>query len=176
MAEKSTISATASMPDSVPRTSRQENAKKIVTEYICLSGGIGLIPLPFFDQLSIGALQAKMIYDLGQLYQVETAKYRVKAIVAAILGGAHSGWISRTIIGYLALLAPGISVVSTLFIRPTIAGTVTYVIGNIFIRHFESGRTLEEIDLIQARKDFTEQLKTPSAQDVTTTPDTLNIG
>jgi hypothetical protein len=35
-----------------------------------VAGGIGIIPVPLFDQISIGALQAKMIYDLGQLYKV----------------------------------------------------------------------------------------------------------
>lgn len=148
--------ATSSAP---PKTQQYLNAKTIVKKYMVVAGGIGIIPVPLFDQISIGALQAKMIYDLGQLYKVNIVEYRVKAIIAAILGGAHSQWITRYLVGYLTMLIPGINVVGTLVTRPALAGTITYVIGDIFIKQFEKGATLENFDVEKAKQDFAEQFK-----------------
>ncbi|MEN8215013.1 MAG: YcjF family protein [Pseudomonadota bacterium] len=142
-----------------PKTQRRESAEKIVNKYILLSGGAGLIPVPLFDQVSIAAIQAKMVYDLGQNYNVEIATYRVRAIILSILGGAHSQWITRYIMGYLTMFVPGINVVGTLITRPALAGAITYTIGKIFIKQFENGATLESFDTEQARNEFAEHFK-----------------
>ncbi|MBF0276130.1 MAG: hypothetical protein HQM13_00005, partial [SAR324 cluster bacterium] len=137
----------------------QENAEKIVKKYILLSGGAGLIPIPLFDQIVIGSLLVKMTFDLGQLYEVKITRFRSKAIITAILGGAHAEWIPRFIMRGLILFAPGINVVGMMVLRPAFAGAITYAVGNIFIKQFEAGHTLENFDQKQAKKDFGEQIK-----------------
>ncbi len=138
---------------------QRKNAEKIVNKYIVLSGGVGLIPLPLLDQISIGALQGKMIYDLGQLYNIPIDKYQVKAIIASILGGAHSGWISSALVRYLTVIVPGVNVVGILVIRPVLAALVTYAIGKIFIKQFQAGHKLKDFDLQKVRKDFAKQME-----------------
>ncbi len=157
--EKTESNPGSSAPDTEACKERRENAKKIARKYVLLTGGVGVIPVPLFDQVSIGALQGKMIYDLGQLYGVKIARYRTKAIILAILGGAHAQWIPRFIVGNITLLVPGVNVVAMLITRPALAGAITYAIAKVFIKQFESGHTLEDFDTEQAKKDLAKELK-----------------
>jgi len=59
------------------RTSQQhkelkKRALKIVNLYTLLSGGIGLIPTPFFYQVAVGGLLSKMLYDLRGCPRIPT--------------------------------------------------------------------------------------------------------
>ncbi len=125
------------------RKVRKSQAMKIVNKYVLFSGGTGLIPAPFFDQVAIAGLLAKMLSELCQLYGVKLSDHKLKATVASVLGGAHSDWITYPIANYLQKLAPGINMVGTVITRPIISGAITYAIGRLFVNHFESGAWLK---------------------------------
>ncbi|MEK8021179.1 MAG: DUF697 domain-containing protein [Candidatus Parabeggiatoa sp.] len=116
------------------KQARTNRALKSVNKYVLLSGGVGLIPAPFFDQVVIAGLLAKMLSDLSQIYQVKLSNHKIKVIVASVLGGAHSSWITHYMANYLKFV-PGINVMG----RTIVSGAITYTIGRLFIRHFESG-------------------------------------
>ena len=85
--------------DSRSRTSQQhkqlrKRALKIVNYYTLLSSGLGLIPTPLLYQIAVGGLLSKMLYDLSELYGTSLTKQKNKAIIASILGGGHSEWIT----------------------------------------------------------------------------------
>ena len=137
-----------------PQTaSREKEAMKIVKKHVLLSGGIGLIPAPFFDQIVIAGVLAKMLNDLCKLYGLEFTDHKIKAIVASALGGAHSGWITYYLVNYLGKLAPGINAVGNFVTRPIISGAITFAIGKLFVFHFESGSWLraKEPKLFQSK-------------------------
>jgi hypothetical protein len=71
------------------------------------------------------------------------------------------------------MLVPGINVVGTLVTRPVLAGTITYVIGDIFIKQFEKGATLENFNVEQAKQDFAERFK--SEEPVVEPPSQIHI-
>jgi uncharacterized protein (DUF697 family) len=125
------------------RAARQNRAMKIVNKYVLLSGGVGLIPAPFFDQVAIAGLLAKMLSELCQVYQTKWSEHKIKTAVASVLGGAHSDWITYYITNYLNKLAPGINVVGGIVTRPIIAGAITYTIGKLFVHHLNSGAWLK---------------------------------
>jgi uncharacterized protein (DUF697 family) len=129
-------------------------ARQIINRYTIVSGGIGLVPLPFFDQVAIGSLIGKMAWDLGQLYGIPVSRYRTRAIVSAILGGAHTQWITFYVAGVLGVLFPGVGGLATATFRPVISGAVTYTIGGIFLKQFGRGATLEALSIEAARKEF----------------------
>lgn len=117
---------------------RNARTKKIANKYMAIAGGIGFIPLPFFDQVVIGGLLAKMLSDLCDVYHVKLTDHKIKAIVASVLGGAHSQWITYYLTKNINAFVPAM-MVGSIFIRPLIAGTIVYAISQLFIHHLESG-------------------------------------
>jgi len=122
---------------------RKDHALKIVNKYVLVSGGIGLIPAPFFGQVAIAALLAKMLNDLCQVYNTKLSEHKSKAIVASVLGGAHSDWITYYLTNFFNKIVPTMNMVGGVVVRPLISGTITYAIGRLFIHHFESGAWLK---------------------------------
>jgi uncharacterized protein (DUF697 family) len=113
---------------------RKNRAIKTVKTYVLLSGGVGFIPMPLFDQVAIAGLSAKMLSDLCQIYNVKFSEHKIKAIVASVLGGAHSEWITGSVVFHFSRFIPGISLIT----KPVISGTIIYAIGRLFVHHFES--------------------------------------
>ncbi len=137
-----------------PPVTREQEGRSIVQRYALAAGGIGLVPAPVFDELAIAGVIGKMVYDLGQLYTVPTPHYRTKAIVATLLGGLHSAWITRYLASYALLLFPGIGYLASATIRPVVSGAVVYAIGFIFIKQFSHGHTLDSFDTNAAKQEF----------------------
>ncbi|CAK0745436.1 DUF697 domain-containing protein [Gammaproteobacteria bacterium] len=131
-----------------------EQARILIHYYTLTASGIGFIPFPLFDQVSISALLGKMIHDLGRIYDVPTPEYRTKAIISAILGGAHTQWITYYLIGVATLLLPGVGFLGSLAVRPLLSGAITHTMGHIFMRQFANGKTLETFDTVAAAQDF----------------------
>ncbi len=143
----SSISTLDSDPEqaapSQPQTSsRKKRAMKIVNKHVLLSGGIGFIPAPFFDQIAIAGVLANMLNALCRFYGIKFSDHKIKAIVASVLGGAHSDWITYYIVKYLSKLAPSINAVGNFVTRPIISAAITYAVGKLFVHHFESGSWL----------------------------------
>jgi uncharacterized protein (DUF697 family) len=116
------------------KAARRKRAMKTVKIYVAVSGGIGFIPAPLFDQVVIAGVCAKMLNDLCQIYDVKFSEHKIKAIVMSVLGGAHSDWITYPITSYLGFI-PGVNIIA----RPVVSGTIIYAIGRLFIHHLNSG-------------------------------------
>jgi len=121
------------------RKSKKKEALRIVRRYMFLSGGIGLIPLPLVDQIMLSGLLAKMLHELFRLYGTKLSEHKAKAIIAAVLGGAHSDWIPRYLLTYVDKLMPKATGVAQIVIRPAIAVAITYSVGLLFVHHFDKG-------------------------------------
>lgn len=124
------------------RKAKKKEALKILRRYMALSGGVGLIPVPLVDQIMFGGLLAKMLQELCALYGVQISQHRGKAIIAAVLGGAHSEWISKYLLGYVEKYLPGVNPAAQIVIRPAIAAAIAYSLGMLFIHHFDKGAWL----------------------------------
>jgi len=116
------------------KAAQKERAMKTVKIYAGLSGGIGFIPAPFFDQVAIAGVCAKMLNDLCQIYDVKFSQHKIKIIVASVLGGAHSDWITYPVVSYLGFI-PGVNLIA----RPVVSGAIIYAIGRLFIHHLHTG-------------------------------------
>jgi uncharacterized protein (DUF697 family) len=120
---------------------KKERAMSVVKRYALFSAGVGIIPIPFFDQVAIGGLLAKMLYEITQVYNVKWSDHQIKMIVAAVLGGAHAEWIPSYLLHFANLNQSALFVGMT-FARPLTAGGLAYAIGTLFVSHFESGAWL----------------------------------
>ncbi|MGR8930152.1 MAG: hypothetical protein ACU836_05875 [Gammaproteobacteria bacterium] len=115
-------------------------AQKTVIKAAAIAGGVGLIPLAGLSgQVVVGGLLLKLLRDLCRLYGATFSDQQYKILIAAILGGAHSDWISR----YLAKLVRHYSSIpnstAALLLRPATAGLTVYYLGRLFLYHLESG-------------------------------------
>lgn len=133
-------SLAASRPKTLrERRQRKERALRIVNRYVLLAGGVGLVPLHFLGQVAVAGLLGKMLHDLCRLYGTRLADQKTKAIIAAVLGGAHSDWIASYVAKYSDKAFPGTLTLGLAFARPLAAGAIAYAIGLLFVHHLDTG-------------------------------------
>jgi uncharacterized protein (DUF697 family) len=108
------------------RQKLRRRALKIVNCYTLLSGGLGiLVPTSFLYQVAVGGLLSKMLYDLSKLYGTRLTRQKRKAIIAAVLGGAHSEWITVYLGNNIEKVSPGMAVIGNTIARPVVAAGIT---------------------------------------------------
>lgn len=84
-----------------------------------------------------------MLYDLSELYGTSLTKQKNKAIIASVLGGAHSEWITVYLGDNVEKVLPGIVAISNTMARSVVAAGITYTVGRLFVKHFDSGAWLK---------------------------------
>lgn len=112
---------------------------KIVNRNMILAGGIGLVPAPLLGQVAIAGLLGRMLYELCRLYGTRLSGQKTKAVVAAVLGGAHSDWISRYLAKWSDTALPGTLNFTHRLTRPLAGAAITYAIGILFVHHLDTG-------------------------------------
>ena len=145
----------------VAHAERMARAHNLVQNYLLASASIALVPVPLLDLAGITALQIKLVHSLAKLYDVPFKEDIAKSLVAALLSGAST----ILLIKGLVSLAKAIPVLGTLAGGSiAISGaSVTYAVGEVFIRHFESGGTLLDFDPKQVKDLFQRLLKKDKA-------------
>ncbi|MEA1922936.1 MAG: DUF697 domain-containing protein [Pseudomonadota bacterium] len=148
--------------ENVEKTESTENAElagKTVKNYMWFSMGAGLIPIPFLDLAAISGLQLKMIAELCKRYETPFKEENGKAVIAALLGFIVPESLSRGLMGSLLKAIPIVGPIAGGLSMPLFTGASTYAIGNLFIRHFESGGTLLNMDPQKMRDHFKEEFE-----------------
>jgi uncharacterized protein (DUF697 family) len=124
------------------RSQRLAEARNLSRRYVLLSASVSLLPLPLLDITAVLGIQLKLVYDLAKLYEMPFESRLVKPLLKSLLScGAVSG-------GSVALIALGMASppLRTLVgggFSGGLAGS-TLATSEIFIRHFESGGTLQD--------------------------------
>ena len=139
---------------------RLARARRRVDYYTAVAGTVGVLPVPVIDMLTVGGLQLKLIHDLSKIYAVPFSSQRAKAGVAALLSGAQTGLMVKSLFKYIPVFGyPVVAVPAALA-----TGAVTYAVGRVFIRHFELGGTLLDFDASKLRSYFQNELKRKTPQ------------
>ena len=143
------------------RAERLARAHSLVQNYVLASASIALVPVPLLDLAGITAVQVKLVHGLAKHYDVPFKENIAKSLVAALLSGASSVLLVKGLVS----LAKAIPVLGTLAGGSiAISGaSVTYAVGEVFIRHFESGGTLLDFDPKQVKGLFQRLLKKDKA-------------
>lgn len=134
-------------------TEAELGAMQIVQKYSLWAAGAGMVPIPAFDMAAIGAVQVKMLSSLAGHYGHTLGDEWGKATVSALLGAlvptglAYGG--AGLLIRRLPLVGPVLGMVTV----PAFAVAVTYAIGKVMIRHFESGGSLLDFNADSAKAD-----------------------
>ena len=108
----------------------------------------GCIPLPFANFASVTALMVHMVKTLSRHYGVPFEHDRARAIVVSLVGGAMPSGLASVTTSTLAFIIP-MSAVAGLAVSSATAATCTRAIGRVFVEHFESGASLDDIAAAQ---------------------------
>ncbi len=127
-------------------------ARRIVKSYMTWSVAAGLVPVPVLDLAAISAVQTKMIEALAKHYSVAFNKEIVQSIIGTALGVGGTAFVAAPA-GSLLKLVPVVGTLLGLVVEPAVAASATYILGETFIKHFEVGGTIFDIDLTQKVKE-----------------------
>ncbi|MEM6299043.1 MAG: DUF697 domain-containing protein, partial [Bacteroidota bacterium] len=131
-----------------------EKAQGIVRTHVVWSMGAGLIPLPIVDFVAVTAVQLDMLRELAAAYDKDFSESAGKSWISA-LGGTY---LAR--LGAQAVKAiPGIGTMIGGVSMAVMSGASTFAIGQVFIRHFDSGGDFFDFDASEFKGFFEEQFE-----------------
>ncbi|MGF1529335.1 MAG: YcjF family protein [Candidatus Competibacterales bacterium] len=139
---------------------RRQRAQEIVNNYVMASAGTALIPLPIVDLVGLTALQLRMLERLTQLYGLPFNEQLGKATLSALISAALPVMAKPLVVGSLAKSLPGLGSVVGSATTVALGGTFTYASGQVFIQHFESGKTLGRFSSVDHCRFFRQTLRT----------------
>ena len=164
---------------------KESAARRIVTKYMWLSMGAGLIPVPVWDLVLIYGVQLKMAKDLADHYAIPFSKNRMKLILSTLISSVVPGIFAYGPIGSLLKVVPVIGQFAGSVGMPVFVGASTYAVGKVLIQHFESGGTLLDFEPAKMRAYFKQefavgktlatQMKSESAQQPSAEPNTAKV-
>jgi uncharacterized protein (DUF697 family) len=129
---------------------RRSLARGIVERHAYYSAVGGIIPVPIANVASIAAVIVRMVKLLSDLYGVPFQRDRARAIVIGLMGGAMPTGLAAATASTLVYIVPGSNLIG-LAVSSVTAIACTRGIGRIFIEHFESGATLNDISAAESK-------------------------
>ncbi len=150
-----------------------EGAEQITEKYRRWSFVAGVVPVPVADVAALTGVNLKMLSDLSSHYGVEFSESRAKKIIGALLGGVVPTMFAASAVGSAIKTVPGIGTVLGAFTMPVFAAAATTGLGKIFVRHFEKGGSLEDLDPEQVKESFEDELEKAAEEKAVETSDDL---
>ncbi len=137
---------------------RLEEAEKTIRNHTYVAVGVGLIPLPLVDLVSITAVQLNLVNSLSKVYGLEFKADLARNIIGAVVGSVTPMGLARPLASIVKVVPFIGSAVGMLSLSIT-AGAATYALGKVFVQHFESGGTFLTFDPAKVRAYYAEQFE-----------------
>ncbi|MGF1532887.1 MAG: DUF697 domain-containing protein [Bernardetiaceae bacterium] len=131
-----------------------KKAPGIVRTHVAWATGAGLIPVPIVDFVAVTAIQLDMLRELAAAYNKDFSEASGKSWLSA-LGGTYLARLGAQAIKTI----PGIGSIIGGVSMGVLSGATTFAIGQVFIRHFESGGDFFDFDAEQFKDFFDEQFE-----------------
>ena len=120
---------------------RDELAARLVDRLSLWSGAAGGVLPPLVDLVGVGGVQLYMLRRLSEIYGVPFSKNVGKSVLSSIVGALipeNASLAALSVFKGVPILGHAISGVT----MGGVSAGATWVIGNVFIKHFASGGTL----------------------------------
>jgi uncharacterized protein (DUF697 family) len=125
---------------------RRMKVDQAVRDAALLAGSAMVIPVPLLDIAVEVTIQINMVRRLCELYGIDFAEERAKAVVAAVVGGFSAGWAAGRLLRYASFA----TYFSNFWPSAILSSAITYAIGRVFVHHFETGGGLDDLDAKKA--------------------------
>jgi uncharacterized protein (DUF697 family) len=133
-------------PTEADAARRRAQARAIVERHAAYAAVGGIIPLPIANVASITAVIVRMVKMLSDLYAVPFERDRARAIVIGMMGGAMPTGLAAVTTSTLFYIIPGSALIG-LAVSSIAGAACTRGVGRIFVEHFESGATLQDVSV-----------------------------
>ncbi|MCB0654515.1 MAG: DUF697 domain-containing protein [Saprospiraceae bacterium] len=133
---------------------RVDHAQDIIRNHMIWSMGAGFIPVPIADFFAVSAIQLDMIRQLCKLYEVDFKERQGKALVTSLTGSGLARLGARAV-----KFIPGVGSVLGGITMAVLSGASSYALGQVFIRHFETGGTILDFDVERLKKYYNEMFE-----------------
>ncbi len=140
--------------------SNSNKAAMLLNDYTVASMTTGLLPVPLVDVAALTAVQSRMIHKIGKLYGENISKRRAKTLITSLVGGSMP--LASLSVASMTKLVPGFGTTAGTVGMVTMGGASTYALGQVLIRHYESGRGLDQFSATAVRDWFREELEAGS--------------
>ena len=140
------------MTDAVPEAidtvnGRRADAMAIVRRYAVVSAAAGAVSVPVLDVAALGAIHVALIKEITTHYGAEFSEHAARniliAIGASLIPGSIGSVFARRLLRALPFVTPGLGLAA---MSASSAG-VSYLLGTVFVRHFEAGGTLDSFNV-----------------------------
>ena len=128
----------------------------IVRKHTYASIAAGVLPIPLVDIGILGTIQFRMVRQLAQHYGVDFPEHRAKTILGSLVGlglASTAGGVLKMLLPTGARLLFGLGTL-------TVPAATTYGLGQLFIKHFQSGGTIWTFDPERAKEDLAKEVET----------------
>jgi uncharacterized protein (DUF697 family) len=140
-------------------SARQEEAEKLITHHMGWSALAGFVPVPIYDFAAVTGSQLHMLKKMSEIYDVPFRDEAGKKIIAALISTLGAAAIGKALAASLIKSIPVIGTATGLLLMPALASASTYALGHVFIKHFETGGNLLDLDVNKMETFFKEKLQ-----------------
>jgi uncharacterized protein (DUF697 family) len=123
--------------------SRSAIAENMIKTHIITGMALGLIPLPVLDMMALSGVQANLLRLLCNHYHVEFDEQLSKCIVSSMIRGALPV-LTMLSLSSITKIIPGIGTLGGGISMALLVGATVYATGQVFVRHFETGGSLQD--------------------------------
>jgi uncharacterized protein (DUF697 family) len=131
-----------------------DRAKEVVQNYMLWTGAAGIIPIPVVDFAAISAIQLSMLNKISGIYDQTFNNNWGKEIIGSLIGGYTATSLGRGIGMNIVRSIPIVGGLLSFVVAPGFAAASTWALGQVFIMHFESGKTLLEFDPVKFKDSY----------------------
>ena len=138
--------------------SREQVAQSLIQRHSAVGAAAGFVPIPGGDVFGISASALNMIKRLSDLYEVPFTRQAALNVIMTLASGAAPMALKATAASMLKAV-PGVGTFAGTAAMPVLGGASVYAIGQVMVKHFESGGDLLNIDARQAKEYFRAELE-----------------
>jgi len=138
-----------------------DSANSIIKNHMIWSMGAGFIPVPIADFFAVSAIQLDMIRQLCKLYDVDFKETEGKAVITSLTGAGIARLGARAIkfIPGVGSVLGGVTLAVLSGGSTYALGEVSYALGEVFKKHFETGGTFLDFDPSRLKKYYDEKFE-----------------
>jgi uncharacterized protein (DUF697 family) len=137
---------------------RHDVAQSIVKTHMIAGSSLAILPVPIFDLAALTGTQLSLLRSLSIHYDVDFDEQKGKLLLTSLVSGAMP---VLTVVGLSSFvkLIPGIGSIGGGISMTVLTSALVYATGQVFIRHFEQGGTLENFQSKHWKNFFTKTLE-----------------
>jgi uncharacterized protein (DUF697 family) len=126
---------------------RRSGAMSIVHRYTMISAAAGVLTVPVLDVAALGVVHIALIKNITEYYGAEFSEHTARNILigvgVSLVPGTIGSVLSRKALQILPFVTPGLGLAA----MSACSAGVSYSLGAAFVRHYESGGTLDGFNL-----------------------------